>query len=457
MNTMNASPSLSSMANSKKKDLTKCVEELSIHGWPKLFAATTWQRKLTWLICCGIAFSCFIYFTTEVLTSYFKLDTYTSIRVTQEKSLPLPAATFCNTNYMSAFDPAAQAVVNQELPRSCSNFTESDFVNVKNQQYFEIGCRMFIANSKEVISTAKSDNFSFPAQFHLLPHSWPCFTLNRNQNLRQSNVNEREGIRMILFFNESEQNVGRLTDPNFIIKDERRGIFLDIHDPAKHYHKSEGIYLMTGFHTLVKIKKKISVKLGSPFSPDCHKDKKESHSSAGKYSVERCRFNCFATAVYKKCGVMPANIRQKLYGSKPLLRNITKDRLRCYQNAVYAYDTSDCNCPPPCRKVSFEKEISYNKWPQNWQLRYLAPIVSEVTNISQHNINIELVRKHLIFLSIYFGELTETEEMEVEAYGPAKALSDFGGQMGIFLGASFISLFEIVLLILTSACKRFKH
>lgn len=445
------------MANAERDNLIECVDELSIHGWPKLITAPTWKRKLAWLLCCGVAFCYFIYFAMDIVTSHLNLETYTTVKVTQKKSIALPAITFCNKNHMGAFDPVAEAPTFHPLKITCSNYTGSDFMNEKNQQYFEIGCRMFMAKSTAVLSTAKSAKFRFPEQFHFLPHSWPCFTLNRNQVLRQFDADEREGIKMILFFNETEKNAEKIFDPNYLLKDERRGISVDIHDPAEYYHKTQGIFLMPGFHTFVKIQKKTSIKLGNPFpSSTCYKDDLKPDPLTGIYTVERCRFLCFATNTYRKCGLVP-NYLRCLFGESMPPKNITVDDIRCFQSAIYAYNTSECNCPPPCKKTVFEKDVSYNRWPQEWQLKYYAPIFSELTGIPRHTVNIEQLRKHLIFLSIYYGEMTETEEREVEAYGSAKVLSDVGGQMGIFLGASFISLYEIVLLIFTTVCKWFKN
>ena len=435
------------MADAKEKELIGCIDELSVHGWPKVISAPTWKRRIAWLACCALASGYFIYFAVQIINSYLKFETYTAVNVNPKESLALPAVTICNTNYMGVLDPVSQGPEFQALPKNCSNYTASDFANEKNRKYFEIGCRMFMGRSETALLAAKSGKFRFPENFDFLPHSWPCFTVNRNKTLIQLDASEREGYRMILFFNESEIDSEKVFGNDFVMKDERRGIFIDIHDAAEHYHKSVGIYLMPGFHTMVQLRKKVQVKLGPPFSSDCYKDEPTLPKS-GKYTVERCRFLCFANDVYKKCGLLPSNL--KLDESKIPKRNATDSDIRCYQRAIFAYDTTGCQCPPPCRHVSFEKEVSYNTWPKEWQLKHFAPVLSEVTNIPQHEINIELLRKHFIFLSIYYGELTETVEQDMEAYCPAKALSDFGGQMGIFLGASFISLFEILFLIITA-------
>lgn len=81
-------------------------------------------------------------------------------------------------------------------------------------------------------------------------------------------------------------------------------------------------------------------------------------------------------------------------------------------------------------------------------------MLSEVTGIPLDQIDVTLPRKHLIYHSVYYAEMEETERYEEEIHGSAKTLSGLGGQMGISLGASFSSLFQIIWLGLTEICKQ---
>lgn len=169
----------------------------------------------------------------------------------------------------------------------------------------------------------------------------------------------------------------------------------------------------------------------------------------GKYSVENCRFQCITKNVYDKCGVQAPvveHFQDNEKSGKPA-KNLTEENIACYQREMFAYNASGCDCRPPCVEVTYEKDVRYNIWPQEWQLDYFAPILSEASSIPLEEVTVELLRKHLIYFSVYYGDMAETELREEEIYGPAKTLSDFGGQMGMFLGASFVSLFEIVWLI----------
>ena len=438
---------------------TDSIQELSIHGWPKLITAPTWKRKAIWLLCCGVALGYFVYYAREVVISHLKRETYATIKVFQKKEMPLPAINFCNTNFGDLVDPFAESPVSQNMPANCSNYSSFHFINNKNKEFFQIGCKMFMTASATPLGFMRSTKIRFPKKFNFLPFSWPCFTLNRDERLKQRDSSERDGIRMILFFNQTERSRVITNSTEFLLKDERRGIYVDIHDPAEYYNQAEGIFLMPGHQTFISVKKTTVIRLESPFS-DCYNEDNNPQQRIipGKYTVESCRFECFSKSLYKKCGLLPPAIRslfnQSILPQKDTLTN--RSKTQCYFQEALRYDTSECDCRSPCKQVIFEKNVKYNQWPQEWQLETLAPMFSEVTKIPEKDVTIELLRKHLIYVAIYYGEMSETESRQVEAYGGAKVLSDFGGQMGIFLGASFISLFEIVQLLITALWERFR-
>ena len=436
------------------------AQELSIHGWPKLITAPTWKRKVIWLLCCGVALGYFIYFAREIIISHLKRETYATIKVTPKKEMPLPAINFCNTNFGDLTDPLAESPIFQTMPVNCSNYSSSHFINNKNEEFFQIGCKMFMAASSSPVGFKRSTKIRFPQQFNFLPFSWPCFTLNKNEKFKQRDPSERDGIRIILFYNQTERSRVITNYSDFLIKDERRGIYVDIHDPAEYYNKAEGIYLMPGHQTFISVKKTTVIRLESPFSDCLNEDKNPQEIVIpGKYTADSCRFECFSKNIYKKCGLLPPAFRS--FFNQSMLRQkdtLTKrSNTQCYFKKAFAYDTSECDCRSPCKKIIFEKNVKYNQWPQEWQLETLAPMFSEVTKIPEKDVTIELLRKHLIYVAIYYGEMSETESRQVEAYGGAKVLSDFGGQMGIFLGASFISIIEIVLFLFTALWERLRE
>ena len=432
------------------------ARDLSIHGIPKLISAVSSSKKIFWLIWCCVALGLFAYFAINIFQLHFSYETYLSTKVKFKSRLKFPAVTFCDTNHNTIFANSGD-VAFQHLPNNCSNINQSDFVTPRNREYFEGACKIFMAMSKITTMVKYADLLKFPDNFTFVPSSWPCFTLNRNASLEQLEADERNGIRALLFYNESE----RAHWPNLTgieISDERQGLYVDIHDQAEHIHKLHGIILPTGFHTHIVIRKIKTVRKRKPFDSNCYEETENRYTKVltGKHTMSNCLFACMAREVYTKCKDLPPFYRMFMKNSTyPKLNNMSTTEVGlCAKQALTDFSYIEdqwktCNCRLPCEQIDFETKVTRNPWPQSWQAEYLSKVLADVTKIPQNQIGFELIKKHLIKLSIYYGEMSETEITEKELYETAKIVSDLGGQMGMFLGASFLSLIELLVLACT--------
>ena len=53
-------------------------------------------------------------------------------------------------------------------------------------------------------------------------------------------------------------------------------------------------------------------------------------------------------------------------------------------------------------------------------------------------------REQGALIEVFFEQLNYESLMESEAYGMSNLLSDFGGQLGLWMGVSVITIFEVV-------------
>ena len=444
------------MANAVDAEFTKNVQDLSLHGWPKVFSTSCRSRRLFWLILCCVSFGFFIRFAKQIIFVYGKGETYVTTKVTPVTSLNLPAMTFCNGNLVldeSSINGTILAPVMQDLPSTCNNYSGKEFKNILNKQFFDHGCKMFLAMSRN--ATIKYDLFKFdlrfPRNFSFVPNAWPCFKLNQDGHLALGKEGENSGLRMILFFNETEKWDPSIRIPNDHLLEYRSGLYVDIHDPAEHIGSLEGISLMAGFHTLIKLKKVLLLRKKGSLSSNCYEDDDNMYVKVvpGTHTVSMCKVACELKFFYERCGSIDeigGAFADKTH--YPRLTNKSKEEvIRCYIDESQNLDPTSCDCRIPCQEVKYETQVTHRKWPQTWEVKELAPILSDVTGISESEVDIELLRKYLIQVSIYYPDLLETKIIEEEAYGIEKVISNFGGQMGMFLGASFLSLIEIILVI----------
>ena len=429
--------------------------ELSIHGIPKLITIKSTSKRLFWLVCCCCAFGFFTYFTVSIFKLHYSYETYLSTKLKFSNHLPLPAVTFCNTDGNEPFSRKSSDLVFQHFPRNCSNYNHSEFLTPKNRKYFEDACKTFMSMSKKRTMKKGDEFIKFPHNFTFVPNFWPCFTLNRNATLEQYEASERDGIIALLFYNESNRVHWQYFE-DIQLMDERQGMYVDIHDPAEYIHKFQGIILPPGFHTHIAIRKTKISRMKHPFASDCYNDKENGYVKLipGKHSVSNCMWSCLGIEMYKECKAVFPALRQFMDDMTYPSNKTLKEASQCTSKAMNRFRSAKnqaqkCNCRLPCEQTYYETKVTQNPWPKSWQVPHLTQILSDVTNIPKEQIGLELIRKHMIKVTIYYDDPTETEITEKELYETAKTVSDLGGQMGMFMGASFLSLLELLVLAYT--------
>ena len=93
---------------------------------------------------------------------------------------------------------------------------------------------------------------------------------------------------------------------------------------------------------------------------------------------------------------------------------------------------STCKCPPRCQVINYDKTVSMTRWPTR---------EDKVTfDRGKANINFQNLAK----VTVYFQTMTCQEVRQEKAYTTAKLFSSLGGILGMYVGFSFLSLFEIL-------------
>ncbi|KAM5126593.1 acid-sensing ion channel 1C-like, partial [Mantella aurantiaca] len=93
-----------------------------------------------------------------------------------------------------------------------------------------------------------------------------------------------------------------------------------------------------------------------------------------------------------------------------------------------------CDCDTPCEMVRFGKELSMVKIPSKASASYLA---------RKYNKTEQYIAENVLVLDIFFEALNFETIEQKKAYEVAGLLGDIGGQMGLFIGASILTILEI--------------
>lgn len=93
--------------------------------------------------------------------------------------------------------------------------------------------------------------------------------------------------------------------------------------------------------------------------------------------------------------------------------------------------TEDCGCTISCNQSLFDATISYSTYPALAEFANLALL---------YNTTQEVIRDSFLSIRVFFSELITVREVTERSYSLTALIADIGGQLGLFLGASIISM-----------------
>ena len=163
-----------------------------------------------------------------------------------------------------------------------------------------------------------------------------------------------------------------------------------------------------------------------------------------KYSLSACLTDSYFTAVAEKCKCIDSSIAHPSSGEYATFPDCDVTHLCCNWD-VYL-NTERSGCTSACRYVAYQASVSYSAFPS----KRAAEKLSHLLNISK-----EYIRENLMFVNIFFEDLNVQEVVTADAYGFIALISDIGGELSLFLGASVVTMLEFGVWILDELKDRF--
>ncbi|KAG8506165.1 Acid-sensing ion channel 3 [Galemys pyrenaicus] len=148
------------------------------------------------------------------------------------------------------------------------------------------------------------------------------------------------------------------------------------------------------------------------------------------YTLVGCRLACETRYVVRKCGCRMIHMP----GSAPVCS--PQQYKDCAYQALDAMLRKDaCACPTPCASTRYAKELSMVRIPSRASARFLA---------RKYNRSEAYIAENMLVLDIFFEALNYETVEQMRAYEVSELLGDIGGQMGLFIGASLLTILEIL-------------
>ncbi|XP_031520883.1 acid-sensing ion channel 3 isoform X1 [Papio anubis] len=172
-----------------------------------------------------------------------------------------------------------------------------------------------------------------------------------------------------------------------------------------------------------------SASLNPNYEPE-PSDPLSSPSPSLPYTLMGCRLACETRYVARKCGCR----MMYMPGDAPVCS--PQQYKNCAHPAIDAMLRKDsCACPNPCASTRYAKELSMVRIPSRAAARFLA---------RKLNRSEAYIAENVLALDIFFEALNYETVEQKKAYEMSELLGDIGGQMGLFIGASLLTILEIL-------------
>ncbi|EDV25989.1 uncharacterized protein TRIADDRAFT_55639 [Trichoplax adhaerens] len=433
----------------------------SYHGWAHIYDGNNGRMtKIIWMILVILATAACISQCIIIIYNASKLPTRMVIRKQLMNTSIFPSVTLCNTNdYDRSALPAADLYHQSALVKAIYGSGDPNKTNAAIN-YFDkkFGGNFQFENltrvaghklSNMLLSCTWMEQPCYATDFvNIITDGGSCFTFNPgtgNLSLKNETVSgNSNGLRLILNVEQYKYYSGI-----FALEQPDAGIRF-----TTHYYKqtpnfiSKSYYAPTGFHTYVPITLQHDKRLKKPWG-QCGEEILVYNSfysrdaCLSEYAGRLASYICNCT-FEPQIASNPCNGTQFLTCITPLASKFRQD---LSQNLSI--------CPIACETYSYPTEISQSALAALAFASSLDPLINVSGIIANAKANnwiapnqsyfaADFIRDNIVYLDIYYSDLHLTQTLQEEDTGFSKIISELGGQLGICIGASALTICEIV-------------
>ncbi|KAM5135924.1 acid-sensing ion channel 2 isoform 2-T2 [Mantella aurantiaca] len=208
------------------------------------------------------------------------------------------------------------------------------------------------------------------------------------------------------------------------------GVKVQIHSQSEPPFIQElGFGVAPGFQTFVATQEQRLSYLPSPWGTCRFSDLGSDFFPV--YSISACRIDCETRYIVENCNCKMVHMP----GDAPFC---TPEQYKeCAEPALSLLTEKDggyCMCSMPCNLTRYNKELSMVKIPSKTSAKYLE---------KKFNKSEKYISENILVLDVFFEALNYETIEQKKAYEVAGLLGDIGGQMGLFIGASILTILEL--------------
>ncbi|XP_046882298.1 acid-sensing ion channel 1B isoform X1 [Hypomesus transpacificus] len=423
-------------------DLAAFFGGCSLHGANHVFVEDKkfGVRQGLWGVVFLLALSMFVLQVADRVIYYLQYDHVTMLDEMVANNMTFPAVTFCNYNTMRRSqitysdllfmgqllgfeDNMAPGIPLAPEPdrQPGSRFSLDEFHNRTRHRIEDM-----------LLECDFSGQECGPEQFReIFTRYGKCYTFNSGQDGRPLLVTMKggmgNGLELMLDIQQDEYLPvwGETDETSF-----EAGIKVQIHTQDEPpFIDQLGFGVAPGFQTFVSCQEQRLTYLPPPWG-DCKSTPMDSDFFSS-YSLTACRIDCETRYLVENCNCRMVHMP----GDAPYC---TPEQYKeCADPALdflVERDNDYCVCETPCNMTRFGKEMSFVRIPSKASAKYLA---------KKYNKTEQYIADNILVLDIFFEALNYETIEQKKAYEFAGLLGDIGGQMGLFIGASILTILEL--------------
>ncbi|XP_069127691.1 acid-sensing ion channel 1-like [Argopecten irradians] len=270
-----------------------------------------------------------------------------------------------------------------------------------------------------------------------------CYTLHA-ENFVATNSGPEYGLSLILFM-ENEEYIDGIT--------QGYGARVTIHEKnTMPFPLDNGFFSSTSFQTSVALKLVDITRLPKPHGV-CTDGVAFKAKYNQTYNRQACLTVCEQNAIISACKCFAEDkdelfTQAKLYDHAPCR---TTEEQTCQAEIEEQFDLKSigCSCDEPCREQVFVKSISSRQWPSEEYAVALEQSICEKPRLAAQCATLKTLDKrqlslNFLKLDIYYESLNYEVVEETPEIEDAQFASDVGGALGLWIGLSILSVFELV-------------
>ncbi|KAI9565143.1 putative amiloride-sensitive sodium channel [Daphnia sinensis] len=465
------------------KAVKEFCDTTSIHGLKYITEEKShWLKRVMWTLVflAGIFFSG--YFCWQMWNKWVDSPVLMSLDSNRYplKNIPFPAVTICNVNKVSKTkllrvmeDPRYKNITYEKMQKTLRYMTKLDraiqnekeldnlsgyykSLNISSTDLFDVlkksapSCRDMVMDCIWLgVPSPCIEYFSF-----LPTDDGICCTFNgakyedaeldiksnEHKKLHVGGNGYRMGLALVLDADIEDYSVTNGKFDGFKVLVHTSEEFPDVAD--------RGFVLGPGSETFVGVKGITTfnteevAKDVTPHQRQCQVEGEKKLKYFPQYSRSACTIECATQLMQERCKCRPYFFRADK-GTKLCDLALYSCISDAYED-VREREDQFCSCLPPCSDVWYDPEISYANFPgRGFNLTRTFKRLVAGRNLSSSADGTEYFKSNVAVLHVYYKDKTGVRYKTDIRFGVEDFISAMGGLLGLGLGLSFISVFEL--------------